>query len=59
MRYHEQLVRIEIAKEELSRALTVEMADLLSEEFRKLGFKFVTLDLSGYRSGSANEVLGS
>lgn len=59
VRYHEQLVRIEIAKEELSRALSVEMAELLSEEFRKLGFKFVTLDLAGYRSGSANEVLAS
>ena len=57
VRYHEQLVRIEIAREEMSRALTPEMADLLSEEFRTLGFKFITLDLSGYRSGSANEVL--
>jgi len=59
VRYHEQMVRLEIAKEELARALTLEMAELLSEEFRKLGFNFVTLDLSGYRSGSANEVLTS
>ncbi|MBI1745067.1 MAG: ATP-dependent sacrificial sulfur transferase LarE [Acidobacteria bacterium] len=57
VRYHEQLVRLEIAKAELPRALTVDMAELFSEEFRKLGFTFVTLDLSGYRSGSSNEAL--
>ena len=54
VRYHEKLVRIEIAPEELPRALTPEMARKLVEIFKPLGFSFVTLDLEGYRTGSLN-----
>jgi uncharacterized protein len=54
VRYHEQLVRLEIAPEELPRALTPEMARKFVEIFKGLGFTFVTLDLEGYRSGSLN-----
>jgi uncharacterized protein len=54
VRYHEQLVRLEIAPEELPRALTPEMAKKFVEIFKALGFTFVTLDLEGYRSGSLN-----
>ena len=54
VRYHEDLVRIEIAPEELSRALSPEMARKFAEIFKALGFKFVTLDLEGYRTGSLN-----
>jgi uncharacterized protein len=57
VRFHGELVRIEIAKEEMPRALNLEMAGQLTEVFRKLGFKYVTLDLQGYRQGSLNEVL--
>lgn len=57
VRFHGELVRIEVAREELPRALNLEMADRLTEVFRKLGFKYVTLDLQGYRQGSLNEVL--
>ena len=57
VRFHGELVRIEVAREELPRALNLEMADKLTEVFRKLGFKYVTLDLQGYRQGSLNEVL--
>jgi uncharacterized protein len=57
VRFHGELVRIEVAREELPRALNVEMADRLTAVFRKLGFKYVTLDLQGYRQGSLNEVL--
>ena len=57
VRFHGELVRIEIAKEEMPRALNLEMAGKLTEVFRKLGFKYVTLDLQGYRQGSLNEVL--
>jgi uncharacterized protein len=57
VRFHGELVRIEVAREELPRALTPEMADRFTEVFRKLGFKYVTLDLQGYRQGSLNEVL--
>jgi uncharacterized protein len=57
VRYHKELVRIEIAPEELERALTIEMARQLTAAFKALGFKYVTLDLEGYRQGSLNEVL--
>jgi len=56
-RFHGELVRIEIAPEELPRALDVEMARRLTGIFRKLGYRYVTLDLEGYRQGSLNEVL--
>jgi uncharacterized protein len=50
-------VRIEIAREELPRALTSEMARKFTDIFKELGFKFVTLDLEGFRSGSMNSLL--
>jgi pyridinium-3,5-biscarboxylic acid mononucleotide sulfurtransferase len=54
VRHHDNLVRLEIAPEELPRALTPEMASKFVEIFKPLGFNFVTLDLEGYRSGSLN-----
>lgn len=57
VRFHGELVRIEVGREELPRALDLEMADRMTAVFRKLGFKYVTLDLQGYRQGSLNEVL--
>src|SRR5437667_2552878 len=57
VRYHEKLVRIEIAPEELPRALTPEMARRFVDIFKPLGFSFVTLDLEGYRQGSLNTQL--
>ena len=54
VRHHDDLVRIEISPEELSRALAPEMARKFVEIFKPLGFSFVTLDLEGYRSGSLN-----
>ncbi|HEV2348253.1 MAG TPA: ATP-dependent sacrificial sulfur transferase LarE [Terriglobia bacterium] len=54
VRHHDKLVRIEIAPEELPRALTPGMAQGFVEIFKPLGFTFVTLDLEGYRSGSLN-----
>lgn len=57
VRFHGELVRIEIAREELDRALRVEMAARFTAIFKTLGFKYVTLDLEGYRQGSMNEVL--
>ncbi len=57
VRYHGEIARIEIARPELPRALDLEMADRLTERFRTLGFRYVTLDLQGYRTGSMNEVL--
>jgi uncharacterized protein len=57
VRHHDQLVRLEFAKDELGRALNLEMAAQLTVIFKGLGYKFVTIDLEGYRTGSANEVL--
>jgi uncharacterized protein len=57
VRHHGDIVRIEIAREELPRALSSEMAREFAYIFKKLGFKFVTLDLEGFRSGSMNSLL--
>jgi len=54
VRHHDKLVRIEIAPEELPRALEPAMARRFVEIFKALGFNFVTLDLEGYRQGSLN-----
>jgi uncharacterized protein len=57
VRFHGELVRIEIAKDELERALTPEMAQAFVRIFKPLGFHYVTIDLEGYRQGSLNAVL--
>ena len=57
VRHHGDIVRIEIAQDELPRALDPKMAAEFSRIFRALGFQFVTLDLEGFRSGSMNALL--
>lgn len=57
VRHHGELARVEIARNELSRALTIEMMDTISAELRRAGFQYVTLDCTGFRSGSLNAVL--
>ena len=57
VRFHGDIVRIEIARDEMPRALSIEMAQRFTGIFRALGFHYVTLDLEGYRQGSLNEVL--
>lgn len=57
VRHHGDIVRLEFGQEELPRAMTVEMAERLTREFKALGFKYVTLDLEGYRTGALNEAL--
>jgi len=59
VRHHGEIVRIEIARDELPRALTAEMARQFTSVFKGLGFKFVTLDLEGFRSGSMNQLLSA
>lgn len=58
VRHHGDLARIEIAREEMARALDMQMAGEFVRIFKPLGFHFVTLDLEGYRQGSMNESLG-
>lgn len=57
VRHHGQIVRIEIAREELPRALDPAMAAEFMRIFKALGFTYVTLDLEGFRSGSMNALL--
>ena len=59
VRHHGEIVRLEIAREELPRALSPEMAAEFTRIFKALGFKFVTLDLEGFRSGSMNALLAA
>jgi pyridinium-3,5-biscarboxylic acid mononucleotide sulfurtransferase len=57
VRFHGDLVRLEIAKEELPRALTADSAAAFTRIFKQLGFLYVTLDLEGYRQGALNAAL--
>ena len=55
VRVHDDLVRIEIAPGELDKVLNRDAAEKLLQKFKSLGFRYVTLDLAGFRSGSLNE----
>jgi uncharacterized protein len=57
VRHHGELARVEIARAELPRALTLEMMDAITAALKQAGFQYVTLDTSGFRSGSMNAVL--
>jgi uncharacterized protein len=59
VRHHGEMVRIEIAREELERALDTAIVAEFTRIFKGLGFKFVTLDLEGFRSGSMNALLSA
>lgn len=59
VRLHEKLARVEIAPEEMPRAMSPEMAACISARLKAAGFTFVALDLEGYRQGSLNESLAS
>ena len=57
VRHHGQLARVELARTELPRALAVDMLDAISAALKKAGFEYVTLDCTGFRSGSMNAIL--
>jgi pyridinium-3,5-biscarboxylic acid mononucleotide sulfurtransferase len=57
VRLHDKLGRVELATDELPRAMTPEMAAAISVALKGAGFTYVTLDLEGYRQGSLNETL--
>ena len=57
VRYHGDLARVELAREELAAALTLEHLDQITAALRATGFLYVTLDTAGYRTGSMNETL--
>lgn len=55
VRHHGEIARIEVAPEERSRFFDVELMDIIGERVKETGFKYVTIDLQGYRTGSLNE----
>ena len=57
VRHHGELARVEIGRDEMARAVVPEVAAAIDGALRQLGFRFVTLDLKGYRLGSLNEGL--
>jgi uncharacterized protein len=57
VRHHDTLVRLEISPAEMEKVLQKDIVEQLAARFRELGFKYVTLDLHGYRTGSMNELL--
>jgi uncharacterized protein len=57
VRLHDKLARVEIAQDELPRAMTPEMAAAIATRLKAAGFLYVSLDLEGYRQGSLNDAL--
>jgi uncharacterized protein len=57
VRLHDKLARVEIAQDEMPRALAPEMAAAIAQRLKAAGFSYVALDLEGYRQGSLNETL--
>jgi uncharacterized protein len=57
VRHHGELARVEIARNELPRALSMEMFDAITTALKQVGFQYVTLDTTGFRSGSLNAIL--
>ena len=57
VRHHDALARIEIARDEMARALEPGINDAIVRELKAAGYRHVSLDLQGYRTGSLNEGL--
>ena len=58
VRVHEDLARIEISSREMSRMFDAELIDEVNREFSSIGFRYITLDLQGFRSGSTSAAAG-
>ena len=57
VRHHEEVARIEIARDEMARALQPDVGAAIVRELKAAGYRYVSLDLQGYRTGSLNEGL--
>lgn len=57
VRHHGDLARVEIARSEMERALRQDVLDAMTAELKRAGYRYVTLDCAGFRSGSLNEAL--
>ncbi|MFB0563721.1 MAG: ATP-dependent sacrificial sulfur transferase LarE [Candidatus Lokiarchaeia archaeon] len=57
VRSHGELARIEVGKDEREKLFSIEILDKIAEKMKELGFKYLTLDIEGYRTGAMDEVL--
>jgi uncharacterized protein len=57
VRHHGELARVEVARSEMPRALNLDTLDAITAALREIGYKYVTLDTAGFRSGSMNAIL--
>ena len=57
VRHHETVARLEIAQDEMARALEPAVRATILRELTRIGYHYVSLDLQGYRTGSLNEPL--
>ena len=57
VRHHDEVARIEIAREEMARALDAEISAAIVRQLKAAGYRYISLDLQGYRMGSLNEGL--
>jgi uncharacterized protein len=57
VRHHDTIARIEVKPQDIEKVTTEPTRSKIIKELKSLGFKFVTIDLQGYRSGSLNELL--
>ena len=57
VRHHDTVARLEIARDEMARALEPEIRDAIVRELKALGYHHVAIDLQGYRLGSLNDAL--
>jgi uncharacterized protein len=55
VRFHGEVARLELERSEIARVFEPELRDTIDREFKKIGFRFVAIDLKGFRSGSLNE----
>ena len=58
VRHYQNLARIEIMQEEMDRLIEGSLREKVVSHLKAIGYRYVTLDLQGFRSGSMNEVLG-
>jgi pyridinium-3,5-biscarboxylic acid mononucleotide sulfurtransferase len=55
VRFHGEVARLELERSEIERIFEAQIRDTVDREFKKIGFRFVAIDLKGFRSGSLNE----
>lgn len=59
VRHHDTIARIEVMPEDIPELLQNDKREELIRKFKEIGYKYVTIDIEGYRSGSMNEVLST